>query len=81
MSMYGTRDAAATWAAEYSATLIAAGYVQGIASPCTLYHSKFDATIPVHGDDFIGVCNPIELGRIRAALEDKYKLKVETLSG
>ena len=35
----------------------------------------------VHGDDFVGVGNPVELGRIRAALEDKYKLKVETLSG
>ena len=34
MSMYGTRDAAANWAAEYGATLIAAGYRQGKASPC-----------------------------------------------
>ena len=81
MSMCGTRDAAANCAAEYGATLIAAVYVQGIASPCIFHHSKFETTILVHGDDFVGVGNPTELGRIRAALEDKYKLKVETLSG
>ena len=79
--MYGTRDAAANWAAEYGATLVAAGYVQGIASPCIFHNVQHDSTIMVHGDDFVGVGNPIELGRIRAALEDKYKLKVEMLSG
>ncbi len=81
MSMYGTRDAAANWAAEYGATLVAAGYVQGISSPCIFHNAQHDSTIMVHGDDFVGVGNPVELGRIRAALEDKYKLKVETLSG
>ena len=35
----------------------------------------------VHGDDFVGAGNHSVLGRIRAALEDKYKLKVEMLSG
>ena len=35
----------------------------------------------VHGEDFVGVGNPIELGRIRAALENECKLKVEMLSG
>jgi hypothetical protein len=81
MSMYGTTDAAANWAAEYGATLVAAGYVQGIASPCIFHNVQHDSTIMVHGEEFVGVGNPIELGRIRAALEDKYKLKVETLSG
>ena len=70
LSMYGTRDAAANWAAEYGAILISAGYVQGIASPRIF-----------HGDDFVGVGTPIDFGRTRAGLEDKYKLKVETLSG
>ena len=81
MSMYGTRDAAANWAAEYGATLIAAGYVQGVSSPCVFHNAESNTTIMVHGDDFVGVGRPEELGRIRAALEDKYKLKVETLSG
>ena len=71
MSMYGTRDAAANWAAEYGAALIAAVYVQGIASPCIFHHSDHDTTILVDGDDCVGVSNPIELGRIRAVLEDQ----------
>ena len=29
MSMYGTRDAAANWAAEYTATLLEHGFIQG----------------------------------------------------
>ena len=81
MSMCGTRDAAANWAAEYGATLVAAGYVQGVASPCIFHISKHDSTIMVRGDDFVGVGNPIELGRIQAAIQDKYTLKVEMLSG
>ena len=58
MSMYGTRDAAANWAAEYGATLIAAGYVQGIASPCIFHHSDHDTTIMVHGDYSSGSASP-----------------------
>ena len=81
MSMYGTRDAAANWAAEYGATLVAAGFVQGIASPCIFHNEGTDTTVMVHGDDFVGVGRPNELAKIRTALEDKYKLKVEMLSG
>ena len=51
MSMHGTRDVAANWAAEYGATLVAAGYVQGIASPCVFHHSEHDATIMEHGNE------------------------------
>ena len=81
MSMYGTRDTAANWAADYGATLVAAGYMQGIASPCIVHRAEHDTTIMMHGDDFVRVGNPAELGRIRAALEDKHKFKIETLSG
>ena len=55
--------------------------MQGIASLCIFHHSDHDTTIMVHADDFVGVGNPIELGRIGAALEDRYKLKVETRGG
>ena len=81
MSMYGTRDAAANWAAEYGATLIQAGYVQGKSSPCIFYNKESDTTVMVHGDDFVGVGRAEELMKMRKALEDKYRLKVEFLSG
>ena len=35
LSLYGTRDAAQNWAAEYTATLCGAGFVTGRASPAT----------------------------------------------
>ena len=38
MSMHGTRDAACNWSAEYTATLLASGYVQGRRSPCLFRH-------------------------------------------
>ena len=81
MSMYGTRDAAANWSAEYGSTLLAAGYRQGKASPCIFHNESSNTTIMVHGDDFVGVGQPEELARLRRALEEKYKLKVEMLSG
>ena len=34
VSMYGTRDAALNWSLEYSNTLKASGYKQGVANPC-----------------------------------------------
>ena len=61
--------------------MIKAAYKQGVSSPCVFYCKASDTTIMVHGDDFVGVGKPEELGKIRAALEEKYKLKVETLSG
>ena len=72
MSMYGTRDAAANWAAEYGATLVAAGYRQGKASPCIFGNVSNDTTIMVHGNDFVGVGKPVELAKIRKVFEDKY---------
>ena len=75
MSKYGTRDAAASWAAEYGATLGAAGYVQGFGSPCILHNASSNTTILVLGDDFVGVGRTAELSRIRATLADTYKLE------
>ena len=71
MSMYGTRDAAANWSAEYGRTLVAASYRQGKASPCIFHNDANGTTAMVHGDDFVGVGQPEELARLRRALEDK----------
>ena len=79
MSMYGTRDAALNWAAEYTSTLIADGYVQGRANPCFFWHPKTDVAIMVHGDDFVAVGSAESLVDTRATLETKYRLKVESL--
>ena len=39
-SMYGARDAAQNWEAEYSEFMESIGLKRGIASPCVLFHSE-----------------------------------------
>ena len=77
MNMYGTQDVAANWAAKCRATLKEVGYEQGKSSPCIFHHKLANTGVMVHGDDFVGVENPV----VRKALEEKYRLKVEMLSG
>ena len=79
MSMYGTRDAAMNWSAEYTNTLIADGYVQGKANPCLFRHPQSKVMIMVHGDDFVAVGKGRDLTNARDTLEGKYKIKVEVL--
>ena len=79
VSMYGTRDAAMNWAAEYGETLKAAGYIQGKVSPCLFHHPVHDVMIMVHGDDFVAVGEPEFLKKTEASLREKYKIKTETL--
>ena len=78
MSMHGIRDAACNWSAEYTATLLAIGYLQGRHNPCLLRHPKTDVSAIVHGDAFITLRNAESLLAMRKTL-DKYRLKVEAL--
>ena len=52
-TMYGTLDAAERWAEHYAATLCAAGFIRGTASPCHFYHPGKDIWVLVHGDNFV----------------------------
>ena len=55
MSMYGTRDAATNWAAEYTETLLQDGYVRGQAHTCLFHNPSTNVAVMVHGDDFVAV--------------------------
>ena len=79
MSMYGTRDAAMNWSAEYTQTLIADGYIQGKSNPCLFKHPGTKVMIMVHGDDFVAIGHDKNLKSARSTLEDKYQIKVDTL--
>ena len=81
VSMYGTRDAALNWATEYGETLIAGGFKQGKSNPCLFWNESTDVAIMVHGDDFVAVGCEESLKATRKTLNDKYKIKVETLGG
>jgi hypothetical protein len=50
--MYGTRGAADGWQEEYSTTLIALGFEQGMSSSCVFRHKERKLACSVHGDDF-----------------------------
>ena len=78
-SMYGTRDAAANWAEEYSTVLIEMGFQQGRASPCVFYHPGYDLRAYVHGDDSVIIGQPAAPKWMRETMEKKYELTVETL--
>ena len=79
MSMYGTRDAALNWSAEYSEALIKSGDVQGRSNACLFHNAKLEVSVMVHGDDFVAVGSDKGLADARSTLESRYKLKVELL--
>ena len=79
MSMYGTRDAALNWSKEYDETLKAAGFKQGASNPCLFHNKEINVSVMVHGDDFVAVGTEKNLQATRAALESKYKIKVEVV--
>ena len=79
MSMYGTRDAANNWSAEYTATLEKAGYVRGIANPCLFFNHNNGVSVMVHGDDFLAVGDKTATESLRKVLTDTYKVKAEVL--
>ena len=75
MSMYGTRDAALKWSAEFSEALIDSGYVQGGSNACPFQNAKLEVSIRVHGDDFVAVGSDKGLADARPTHERQYKLK------
>ena len=60
-SMYGTRDAAQNWQAEYSQRFIDCGFTRGSASPCVFHHVARSIRTLVHGDDYVSVGLPEHL--------------------
>ena len=60
--MYGNRDAAANWEAEYTQGLIEEGFSPSIATLCSFYNEKQDPRCVVHGDDFTCLGNGANIG-------------------
>ena len=61
LSLYGTRDAAQNWAAEYMSPLKSLGFKVGRASPCNFVHEKRGIALTVHGDDFTIIGDEVQL--------------------
>ena len=75
-SLYGTKDAAQVWAAEYTRTLRAVGFELGRASPCNFYHKTRDLALTVHGGDFT-CTGPVEdLACLEEVFRKRYDIPV-----
>ena len=73
--MYGTQKAAEGWQSEYSTTMKAMGFEQGLASPCVFYHRERGLVSSVHGDDFTTGGPKFQLDWFEATLASYYELR------
>ena len=78
-SMYGTRDAAMNWQAEYSQRLLDNGFRRGDATPCVFYHPDRGIRTLVHGDDYLSVGKPEDFKWMETMLMKKYQIKTQVL--
>ena len=76
VSMYGTRDAAANWEAEYTGMLMAEGFAPGLATPCAFYNVEHDVRCVVHGDDFTFLGTDSSLDWIQTRIQEHYEVKI-----
>ena len=79
LSLYGTRDAAQNWAAEYTGLLNSLGFVIGMATPCSFVHECKELFLTVHGDDFAAVGPTTSLAWLERCMEERYEIKSEYL--
>ena len=79
LSLYGTRDAAQNWAAEYSGHLKRLGFTQGLASPCNFHHQQRKLKVTCHGDDFLVAGELVDIQWLIKAMEGRYEMKSSIL--
>ena len=79
LSLYGTRDAAQNWAAEYTSFLNSLGFETGSATPCSFRHAAKQIFITVHGDDFTVTGPDKDLKWFQEQMSAKYEVKTAFL--
>ena len=79
--MYGTRDAAAAWEREWTKTLNSVGFKSGVSNLALLHCETLDASMVVHGDDFITLGDSEALSEVEHAMSDHYTIKVRAILG
>ena len=74
-SMYGTRDAAQNWRAEYTEFMIAVGFRRGKSNPCVFWHAEREIRCVVHGDDFAVLGWESQLNWFWTEIKKKFECK------
>jgi hypothetical protein len=73
--MYGFRDAANGWQADWQATLKSGGYDIGKANNALFYNAEKSSRGAVHGDDFYVLAGRRALDDMKKLLESKYSVR------
>ena len=76
-SMYGCRDAAASWEETYQRAQVRCGLAQGVATPCVFWSRSRDLCSVVHGDDLFTTCAESEVDRWEVSLLRQFDGKVK----
>ena len=76
-TMYGTRDASATWQKDYTELLNSRGFTVGQAWPCIFVHKERDIRLLVHGDDFLVLADEQGHAFVDQVLKERYEFKCD----
>ena len=79
--MYGTRDAAAAWERVWTKTLNSVWFKSGVSNPALLHCETLDASMVVHGDDFITLGDSGALSEVERAMSAHHTIKVRAILG
>ena len=80
-AMYGTRDAAACWEAEFTDFFSGCGFAPGIGSPVLFYHALRNIRTSIHGDDITSLGEEPDLLWLKQKLEERYEIKYGGMLG
>ena len=78
-AMYGTRDAAAVWEREWTKTLNSVGFKSGVGNPALLHCETLDASMVVHGNDFITLGDNEALSEVERAMSVSVQCERSTI--
>eukprot|EP00435_Cladocopium_sp_Y103_P036481 s3436_g9.t1 len=76
-TMYGTRDASATWQRDYTELLETHEFTVGQAWPCIFTHKDKDIKLLVHGDDFLVLADEEGHAFVDQVLKKRYEFKCD----
>ena len=76
-TMYGTRDASATWQRDYTELLETNEFSVGRAWPCIFTHKERDIRLLVHGDDFLVLADDEGHAFVDQVLKKRYEFKCD----
>ena len=80
-SMYGTRDAAKKWEAEYQKTMTELGFKTGKATTCAFHHEGRNVMAVIHGDDITVLASQGGVGWMKQQLQTRYDIKLSAVLG